>query len=476
MRPDYSGYLRRETTIDLTLNYYRMKKTTLLGWALALLLLGGKVETFAQVTITMTTSKAVGESLAFAVNKGADLTVDWGNGTPVTLKAGAEQITGELAGTTVTVTSPLITTFDCSGNGLTALSIKAPELRSLTCSHNELTALSLSEIGKVEQLDVSHNKLTTLSFLRAKGVIELLCNDNEISALVLTNTPKLRTLWCQNNQLKTLNVSQNPLLESLVADNNILTKFTVNTNSGLPALKDMWCANNQLSNLNLTYSAHLETINYENNGLEAINIASQAGKPMAIYCGGNKLDLRHFFTARGVAHYEAGQQAPFALSAKEVNIGEQLEAPDMSLDGEGNSTGRTYKWYTCADSTELKKGSSRDYKVPTAAKPHIFTFNKAFDAIFCAVTATNFKGITLYSEPLKVVDPEVVGLREATAKSGFTYNIQGNQLRMTADEPIAVRVTNLAGKIMWTGVVDASGAYVTLPRGIYLVNHIKVII
>ncbi len=75
-----------------------------------------------------------------------------------------------------------------------------------------------------------------------------------------------------------------------------------------------------------------------------------------------------------------------------------------------------------------------------------------------------------------MIDPEAVGLRDATTKSGFTYNIQGNQLRMTADKSIAVRVVSLSGQVMWTGVVNASGAYVTLPRGIYLVNHIKVTI
>lgn len=471
-----------------------MKKTTNFVCALLFLLIAGIGVVKAQSQVEMTTSLPVGADFSFTVNSGASITVDWGDGTPVAVVSNGAPITGPLKGNVVKISGDMVSLLDCSSQSLTALvTDNATALRVLYCADNDLAALTLSKNTELLQLDCSGNKLTTISLTANKKLTfldcsdnaltaistrycveleQLLCSNNSITTLSLTHLPKLKTLWCEGNKLSALTISSNPLLESVICDDNNISR--INVSSALyPQMTDFWCANNNLTNLILNGASNIETLNLEDNQISAVTLSALSKPALAVYMGNNALDFSFFYNKDRAGHISYTNQAPFALSASEVDIDEVLNCPDIRKDIEENSVATTYTWINDADNSTLARGAKKDY-VTVSGKTYSFKFKKAFESIHCEATSTYFPGVTLTSEPLRVIDPNATAIREATQNSGFTYFAVAGALHMSAQSPLAVAIYTLEGKLVWSGTVGQNGTRVPLSRGVYLVNNIKV--
>lgn len=458
------------------------------------MLLTGHLTTYAQEQVEMTTATGIGETFSFAVNPGAVITVDWGDGVPVSMTATDSPLTGVLKGATVTVAGDKITMLNCNSAQLTALNVSsAPSLSTLYCADNQLTELSLTSNTAITDLDCSANQLTTLLITRLKNLLTLDCSDNQITTLSVRNSTGLKhlmcgnnklttlsltalsnleTLWCPNNELTTLTIDNNKKLESLVCDGNQLTRIKTAT-AGHPSIVDFWCADNQLTTLALNGSSQLKTLNCENNLLTSTTLAPLTEPALAIYMGNNMLDFRYFYNGKNVKNIFYDPQAQFALSAEKVNIDEEVECPDMRKDGEGLTVAPTYAWINEADNSTLARGSSKDY-VAVSSKSWAFRFKKPFEAVHCLVTSPNFPGVTLQSTTVQVIDPTTDGITETMKNSGFTYGASDGTLYMSSEQAVPVRIYTLGGKLVWSGTVSGSGTRVHLGRGVFLVNHIKV--
>lgn len=471
-----------------------MKKITLFAYAVAALLLAGHQMAFAQSQVEMTTSATVGEAFSFTVNRGASITVDWGDGNPVKMETAGGAVSGVLKGSTVKIEGDALTLLNCNDAGLTALDVsKATALTTLYCSGNELTELSLTKNTALIDVDCSSNRLTALTTTNQKGLITLDCSDNQIATLSVRNSARLKhlmcsnnklslltistltdleTLWCDNNELSTLTIDANRKLQSVVCDNNLLTRIKMAT-AGHPEFVDFWCADNQLTTLSLNGSARIKTLNCENNQLTSAVLCVLEEPAMAVFLGNNKLDFTSFYTSRNVENYFYAPQALFSLPATQVNIDEEVACPDMRKDGEGATAAPVYTWVNEADNSKLSRGSSKDY-VAVTGKSWAFKFKKPFEAVHCEVTSANFPNITLQSTPLRVVDPMADALVQTTQRSGFTYSTAAGAIYMSAEKALPVSIYTLGGKLVWKGTVGGNGQRVPLGHGVFLVNNIKV--
>lgn len=471
-----------------------MKKTTLFVYAVAAWLLTGHATAFAQSQVEMTTSAAVGETFSFTVNRGASITVDWGDGNPVEVKTTEGAVSGVLKGPVVKIGGDALTLLNCNDAGLTALDVSgATQLTTLYCSGNELTELTLTKNTALTDLDCSYNQLTTLMTTGQKGLITLDCSDNQIATLSLRNSTKLKhllcsnnklalltvssltnleTLWCDNNALSTLTIDANRRLQSVVCDNNQLTRIKMAT-IGHPDFVDFWCADNQLTSLSLNGSARIKTLNCENNQLTSATLCVLEEPALSVYMGNNRLDFTSFYSNRNVKNYFYAPQGLFPLSAEKVNLDEEVECPDMRKDGEGATAAPSYTWINEADNSKLSKGATKDF-VAVSGKSWAFKFKKPFEAVHCLISSVNFPNITLQSTTLKVVDPLTDAIAQHTKQSGFTYHTSEGAIYMSSTQELPVAIYTLGGKLVWKGTVNGSGIRVPLGHGVFLVNHIKV--
>lgn len=473
-----------------------MRQITFFVFALTTALFCGTIHVSAQTQVVMTTSRAQGESLSFTVNRNAAITVDWGDGNAVSLTSTEGAITGNLKGAQVTIGGDALTFLDCSDAGLTALDIsKATGLNTLYCSDNSLQALSLSQNKKLVDLDCSNNQIGSLSLTNNKELVslncsynklialsvsnctnlkQLICGNNELTALIVTRNTLLNTLWCENNAIKSLLLSSNPNLETVYCSNNQLTKIS---EKGFEKLIDFWCDNNLLEQLSFGSSANLQTLSCENNLLSALEFTKLNKKALAVYCGNNALDFSSFFTLASVTpgNYFYGPQHDFLLSDSVVNIGDEVLAPDMSKNGEGTTVAPAYRWYD-TEGNQLTKGTASGTTGDFSQVSNAFRFKKAFSEIYCQATSVFYPNVTLKSKKLKVMDPTVDGIGDVAKEKGFTFYTDGNSIWMTTKETMTVRIYTFNGQQVWSGTVDSFGKRVNLPKGVYLVNDVKVTI
>ena len=146
--------------------------------------------------VTMTTGKAVGETLKFELNI-SEAYVDWGDGNIVkcsgTTSYGEYVYSNALAGNTVKVYSTAdITKLDCSACSLTALDVsKNTALTELWCENNNLTALDVSNNTALVILSCFNNNLTTLDVTKNTALTGLDCSHNKLKFSTLkVNSPQ----------------------------------------------------------------------------------------------------------------------------------------------------------------------------------------------------------------------------------------------------------------------------------------------
>ena len=212
--------------------------------------------------ITMTTAKAIGETIKLGIKASDAIFIDGVRGT---LSQDGTMQSYTLTSNTLTIRGNVIE-LSCAGSQLTSLDVSnCTSLISLNCQNNELTSLDVS----------SCISLTSLN-----------CQDNKLASLDVSSCTSLTSLKCQDNQLASLDVSKNSALTTLDCNRNQLSSLKV---SGCTVLTKLNCAANKLESLPLLACISLTELNCEENQLTGLNLFD-CKELKSLYCIKNKLN------------------------------------------------------------------------------------------------------------------------------------------------------------------------------------------
>ncbi|PZX17834.1 putative secreted protein (Por secretion system target) [Breznakibacter xylanolyticus] len=248
--------------------------------------------------ITMTTTKAVGQSITFylaAQSANTPVQVDFGDGNKVnkTIIAYVDQasstITGTLIGSqTIKIYGSGIVFLYCGGIQLTALDVTSCNtLITLGCGSNKLTLLDVTPCPLLKYLSCDNNQLKALDVTQCTALTSLFCNNNQLTALDVTPCTALTTLSCGKNQLTTLDVTQCTALKYLSCNANQLKSLNVTPCTALTYLE---CGINQLTALDMTPCTALTTLNCSYNQLKSLVVTS-CTKLTDLACRSNQLKV-----------------------------------------------------------------------------------------------------------------------------------------------------------------------------------------
>lgn len=487
-------------------------------------------------TITMTTSKAVGEQVTLKVNHTFDgVTVDWGGGTTTTYNTGDEKlrtVTGTLQGQTIKLTgSKYITTLICSGQQITSLDVSnATYLQSIYAQNNELTAIDVKGLTKLKDLNVSGNKLSGRIDLRNTTVpaLETLdISDNELTnianstVLNLTgshaNLQYLRAarnkfsraylnafskldyadvsgIGLTNVSVKTSSYAADALTVLNAADNNLTTVDV----SNCTLMSDLFLNNNSINELDVTALTKLKNVSVAGN--EMTSMLQNSTNLMFYDISGNRLYFRALpkTTARP-KYMVVGPQLPFIIVDENGNrITSVQVCPNydersntdyiMNLANyryDGN--GRAQSTLTILDISENEEGAPLvAYNTSTGEGDYVLTTGKY---VFftnherCILRLTHslgyFADYIFVSAPF-AIGSELTGISQATADVEKSERIlvepsAGSVVitSLTGTQP--VNIFDAGGRKVWGGTVEKS-ITVKLPNGIYVVNGKKVLL
>lgn len=269
-------------------------------------------------TIKLTTQRATGQPLTLLVNATrAGVTVDWGDGTPVSYvpekPGGVQEITGTVLGSTITLEAAkglvMLSAEDCE---LTAIDLsKATEMRSLYLQHNLLTSINVSvlpaltdlnladnalasvtlsstKLPNIETLDLSGNAFTTTSFSYATTNLRYLnIANNSYKTMTISKAANLDALIVSDNQLTALGLPGN--ISLLDARNNNVTKITMPP-AGMPMMQQCLLDDNALATLDLSASSALNTLTIARNGAQSVVLPAKA-KLQVYDCSDNALSF-----------------------------------------------------------------------------------------------------------------------------------------------------------------------------------------
>lgn len=238
-------------------------------------------------TITLTTAKAIGETILLAIDGEGDITIDGVEEAPqmgqfpsrrYTLTQQTVTICGDvtfLRANSVKLTSIILDKCDkltelyCLGNELTALDLAgSPNLQTLWCNNNKLTSLDVSKSPKLEGLWCYNNLITDLNLSNSHNLSMLQCYWNSLETLDLSKCTKLQHLECHHNKLSILDLSSCVEIEKILCDNNQLTSITLLAEN--PKLKVVTCHDNKLQKLVIGHAPSLEGIYCYNNQITEI--------------------------------------------------------------------------------------------------------------------------------------------------------------------------------------------------------------
>ena len=222
----------------------------------------------AEGVITMTTSKAVGETIELRIEANGNVTIEGAQETGQADSLGRKSYT--IKSSAITIRGDM-TTLWCYENQLTSLDVSGcSTLTMLDCSWNQLTSLDVSQNTALTSLDCWSNELTSLDVSQNTALTSLGCGSNELTSLDVSQNTALTTLFCPYNQLTSLDVSQNTALTSLSCWKNQLTSLNV---SGCSALTMLWCSENQLTSLDVSNHIALTTLQCSKNLLRKIDLS-----------------------------------------------------------------------------------------------------------------------------------------------------------------------------------------------------------
>ncbi|WP_025842860.1 leucine-rich repeat domain-containing protein [Porphyromonas gingivicanis] len=250
--------------------------------------------------ITMTTKKAVGETITLEIKADGAFTVEGAtlkDGKTYTLTATDGRITIKGDVTSIECQDNQLTQLDvskntmleklsCFSNQLTLLDVsKNTELKGVICFKNQLTQLDVSKNTKLEVLNCAKNKIAQLDVSKNIELKGLNCTNNPLNRLDVSNNINLEWLSCANNQLSGLDASKNTKLEELICWGNLFTQLDVSKNT---KLNELDCSFNQLTQLDVSKNTKLEQLNCEFNQLTQLDVV-QNRELKDLACFGNSI-------------------------------------------------------------------------------------------------------------------------------------------------------------------------------------------
>ncbi len=470
-------------------------------------------------TITLTTSREVGESLSFTLNRTAeDITVDWGDGNAVTYNPTADvlrEFTGTLVGQTVTIKGGKdINTIICEGQDLTAANVaNATNLKSVYLSHNALTTLAVRALGEnLLDLDCSHNALRAISVTVSNNpnVETLNVSDNNLGSISGSSTStnyvgtfaNLQYLNISNNQrIKQAVVSSNNELDYLDCSGNQLTRLTLPANGRLTTID---AAGNQLTELDATPYSNLLQIDITGNDITTLDL-SNTKVVKDVFAADNDITSASFTTRasrdtlnicdlRGnriyfnslprntsrVRYLNVEPQRPFPLS-EEMGF----KTGSVEVDGE------TYTALYVTQCPDYAQRTNADYVVDLASLRTDGNGNARNTIAFLSVNDTDTTELTQYTTAaggdFTLVGTKYTFLNEyrqvvvrLTNANGFYKNYTFYSEPFTINEPTATAI----GDITLNGTANTDAAVYDLQgrrvakttHGIYIVGGKKVMI
>ncbi len=261
----------------------------------------------AESVITITTSKAYGDTFVFYPMPQAEgtISVDWGDGNKVDYQLSPTMMTyelrreGALKGNTVKIYGELaelsineqgvtgvklegqtnLKSLDLNKNALTFATLDlgdAHNLKRLSLAENKIHILNLRNFSKLEFFDIYGNpELSTVAFADDNPELKVITMyDCDIVHFYDTyNFPKLTSVDLHNNSLMDISfpAEKYPSLTSINVSGNSITELDV---SGLAKLEDLAVAKNQLTELNVAANPELKTLSIANNEISKLNLAN----------------------------------------------------------------------------------------------------------------------------------------------------------------------------------------------------------
>lgn len=417
-------------------------------------MLGVSLDAFAS-TITMKTTKAVGETISLAFNADMQVALTWGDGsTEEFLSYGKlKDFTVKSESLTITTDKDITALYACE-NDLTELDVSgAASLERLYCSSNALTKLDLSKCINLTQLDCQDNQLVGITIgslnmkyvnvagnqlsssgLKSNGVaniVSLVCAGNKMSTIsYLSSMTSLRTLICQDNQLPSLSISKCKTLRYLVASNNKLAALNV---PALIELQKLYVDNNQLETLDFSSNPVISKISAEGNKLKELTWNQTSGAyPLIEYVNfaNNSLFFNSFPTIYNYVSHKytlaanLTPQNPYHL-IDAVNINETYNYRDKFVtNGWGSGVNATITMTN--DKGEVLEANT-DYTYRMGQ----FTFLKPYTGVVINATSRYYPDIMLAIEPFNIIDP--TGIADIEIEKSNTdapvYDLQGRKVQ-----------------------------------------------
>ena len=512
-------------------NNYLMSALLLGGMLLSTLTAGAEDR-----VVKLTTSQAVGTEMTFLVNRTyAGVTVDWGDGFPVTYNTGTDairEVKGTVKGTSITITgnaawdmfscaSCSVETIDLSGatglrslfcqdNNLSIISMKGmSNLVDLDASNNQLTSIEYTkssnpelDLSKIENINLSNNKLSGTFVIRTKTLRTIDISNNEYTTMYVSTNSALDALNCSNNQLKALSLVQNSALSTLVCSDNNISTLTLP--SSLTAFQQIVCDNNNISTtLNLANCTELSDLSCSGNKLKTIYLPTNT-KTSSLNLANNQLGFgvlpkrsqRPAFLAfmpqatidvSGYTNMQKKDGIPYmptvAWTERRDN---QLDLSALrNIAVTSTSTGTTegnIAWYAednDGNQTELKAGTTSSAMNDYFAQAGKFTFFTAQPRVFARITAnTVYKDDNLYVETSRfaVGEEGVTGIGNITSEKGDLQLLTTKgSITLSCDGTLPVRIVTIGGKTVWNGNVSGT-VTLSFPSGAYIVNGQKVLL
>lgn len=492
----------------------------------------------AQDSVKLTTSKATDEPFTLQLNtlkKG--LTVDWGDGNPVTVAASAEglnTVEGNVKGNVITISSnSRITTLICSGNELTHLDVSAaPNLRSLYCQNNALTELELASCALLTDLNCSNNnieklKITATShpqleniyaannsmtttvgsgttfYLRNECLQHVDVSGNKLFSLTTNNNPNLDVLACANNNIKTLTLTSPAGMSVLMCSENALTRISFSPTSGMPQLRQIFADGNKLATLNLSESTELQYLSVADNELTSV-VLPERYTLYAYSCGNNKLNFSSLPSAKYMpehfSYLPQEEEVDITSHLKKTGNGTlyvlqcpnysdrnddayQLDLRELAWD-----SGNSKVTFTCfgknSEDTEYRElvkatNSNKDGDFFPASSTTNYgrtSFLKPLDDVYIEMTSASYPGLTFRTTHFSVLSDPSTGIADAYTGGRQLTVIAGRSSHTLNVSDPKVRIYDSTGRLVWQGHAEAEGKTIRLGEGgIYIINGKKVI-
>lgn len=491
----------------------------------------------AQDVVKLTTGKAAGEKVILQFNQlSRGATVDWGDGSPVTISATDDDlltVQGIVQGSgVITVSSnSKIRTLICSGNSLTALDLSgAPNLCSLYCQDNELDALDVSgcakltdlncarnQIGKIkvtasanpllENINVAGNGMTTTTgsgttfSLANEGLQHIDISNNGFSTISFSSKNKnVDVLKCSNNNLKRLSLSIPSDISVIMANGNSISTFTLNAD-GAPLLRQAFLDGNSITSVDLSESTDLQHLSVAGNALTRMTLPSKK-KLYAISCANNNLTGASLPTTNykpeNFSYLPQDLTVDISSKLKKSSTGSyyltlcpsyndrledeyQLDLSDWAKDTDGSRVTLTYYGANgTEDFAELAKATSSNkegdfFPQTTSANYGKASFLKTFDHVYVTLAAKSYPDLVSQTTGFKVTD-STTGIGKASVSGGLVVSASDGLLRLSCEGCVSVRVFSAEGKLVWQGHVENTPVEFHLNKGVYIVNGQKVVL